>query len=96
MELPASVKTNLVPALILSIGIGIQNFPEGTAISLPLHESGISRFKAMMYGQYSALVEIPSALLGFLFAQLFSSILPFALSFAAGANDVCLYRRTDS
>ena len=81
----ASVKTNLVPALILSIGIGIQNFPEGTAISLPLHESGISRFKAMMYGQYSALVEIPSALLGFLFAQLFSSILPFALSFAAGA-----------
>ena len=79
------VKTNLVPALILSIGIGIQNFPEGTAISLPLHESGISRFKAMMYGQYSALVEIPSALLGFLFAQLFSSILPFALSFAAGA-----------
>ena len=51
----ASVKTNLVPALILSIGIGIQNFPEGTAISLPLHESGISRFKAMMYGQYSAL-----------------------------------------
>ena len=81
----AGVKTNLVPALILSIGIGIQNFPEGTAISLPLHESGISRFKAMMYGQYSALVEIPSALLGFLFAQLFSSILPFALSFAAGA-----------
>ena len=81
----ASVKTNLVPALILSIGIGIQNFPEGTATSLPLHESGISRFKAMMYGQYSALVEIPSALLGFLFAQLFSSILPFALSFAAGA-----------
>ena len=72
----ASVKTNLVPALILSIGIGIQNFPEGTAISLPLHESGISRFKAMMYVQYS---------LGFLFAQLFSSILPFALSFAAGA-----------
>lgn len=39
----------------------------------------------MMYGQYSALVEIPSALLGFLFAHLFSSILPFALSFAAGA-----------
>ena len=72
-------------ALILSIGIGIQNFPEGTAISLPLHESGLSRFKAMMYGQFSALVEIPSALFGFLLAQVFSSILPFALSFAAGA-----------
>ena len=81
----ASAKTNLLPALILSIGIGIQNFPEGTAISLPLHENGLCRFKAMMYGQYSALVEIPSALLGFMFAQLFSSILPFALSFAAGA-----------
>ena len=48
-------------------------------------ESGLSRFKAMMYGQFSALVEIPSALFGFLFAQVFSSILPFALSFAAGA-----------
>lgn len=81
----AGVENNLWPALILSIGIGIQNFPEGTAISLPLHESGLSRFKAMMYGQYSALVEVPSALLGFLFAQIFSSILPFALSFAAGA-----------
>ena len=66
LELPLqALKLNLVPALILSIGIGIQNFPEGTAISLPLHESGISRFKAMMYGQYSALVEIPSASLGF-------------------------------
>lgn len=62
----AGVKSNLLPALILSIGIGIQNFPEGTAISLPLHESGLSRFKAMMYGQFSALVEIPSALFGFL------------------------------
>ena len=76
----ASVKTNLVPALILSIGIGIQNFPEGTAISLPLHESGISRFsKVMMYGQYSALVEIPSALLGFLFAQLLGTSFCFKL-----------------
>ena len=81
----AGVKSNLLPALILSIGIGIQNFPEGTAISLPLHESGLSRFKAIMYGQFSAIVEIPSALFGFLFAQVFSSILPFALSFAAGA-----------
>lgn len=76
---------NLLPAFILSIGIGIQNFPEGTAISLPLHETGTSRFKAMMYGQYSALVEIPSAILGFIFAQVFSNLLPFALSFASGA-----------
>ena len=76
---------NLLPAFILSIGIGIQNFPEGTAIALPLHESGMSRFKAMLYGQSSALVEIPSALLGYLFAQMFNSLLPFALSFASGA-----------
>lgn len=81
----ASAQNNLVPAIILSIGIGIQNFPEGTAISLPMHKTGISKFKAMMYGQFSALVEIPSAMIGFIFASFFNNILPFALSFAAGA-----------
>lgn len=76
---------HLLPAIILSVGIGIQNFPEGTALSLPLHQSGMSRLRAMMYGQFSALVEIPSALIGFVFASFFHGILPFALSFAAGA-----------
>ncbi len=81
----AGAQHNFLPALILSVGIGIQNFPEGTAISLPMHQSGISRFRSMMYGQFSAMVEIPSAMIGFLFASFFHNILPFALSFAAGA-----------
>lgn len=81
----AGAGDHLLPAMILSIGIGIQNFPEGTALSLPMHQGGMSRFRAMMYGQFSALVEIPSALIGFIFASFFHGILPFALSFAAGA-----------
>lgn len=80
-----SVNNNYIPALILAIGIGIQNFPEGTAISLPMYECGKSKFISIMYGQFSALVEIPAALLGFVFAKTINNILPFALSFAAGA-----------
>lgn len=78
-------KGNLLPALLLSIGIGIQNFPEGTAISLPMHQIGINKFKSFMYGQLSGLIEIPSAIIGYLFASFISSLLPFCLSFAAGA-----------
>lgn len=74
-----------IAALILSIGIGIQNLPEGLAISLPMKNAGMSKFKSMMYGQFSALVEIPSALIGYLAATIFDQILPFALCFAAGA-----------
>ncbi|MFV0393956.1 MAG: ZIP family metal transporter, partial [Coprobacillaceae bacterium] len=55
------------------------------AISLPMHQSGKSKLSAMMYGQFSALVEIPSAILGFLFASMIGNMLPFTLSFAAGA-----------
>lgn len=76
---------NLLPAIILSLGIGIQNFPEGTAISLPMYQSGQSKFQALMYGQFSGIVEIPSAIIGYLFATFISSLLPFALCFAAGA-----------
>ena len=79
------INGNLLPAFILSIGIGIQNFPEGTAISLPMHQSGKTKFQAIMYGQFSGIVEIPSALIGYFFATLINGILPFALSFAAGA-----------
>ena len=75
----------LLSAMILSIGIGIQNFPEGTAISLPMHSCGLSKFRSFMYGQYSGLVEIPSAIIGYIFANLLTNLLPFALSFAAGA-----------
>lgn len=81
----ASAHQQFIPALILSIGIGIQNFPEGTAISLPMHQYGKSKFISMMYGQFSGVIEIPAAILGYVFASLIQNILPFALSFAAGA-----------
>ena len=81
----ASAHQQFIPALVLSIGIGIQNFPEGTAIALPMHQYGKSKFISMMYGQFSGIIEIPSAILGYIFASLIQNILPFALSFAAGA-----------
>ncbi len=81
----ACASHDIIPALILSIGIGIQNFPEGTAIALPMHQYGKSKFVAMMYGQFSGIIEIPSAILGYLFATTINNILPFALCFAAGA-----------
>ena len=81
----ACAYNNIVPALILSIGIGIQNFPEGTAIALPMHQYGKSRLTSLMYGQFSGIIEIPSAIIGYLFATSIQNILPFALSFAAGA-----------
>ena len=55
------------------------------AISLPMHQCGISKSKSLFYGQLSALEEIPSALIGYGFAKMMGAILPFALSFAAGA-----------
>lgn len=76
---------NYLPALMVAIGIGIQNFPEGTAISLPLYQCGKSKIAALMYGQFSAIVEIPAALIGYIFASLINGLLPFALCFAAGA-----------
>ena len=58
---------------------------EDLFFSVPMHQCGKSRFIAMMYGQFSAIVEIPAALLGFIFATLVNGVLPFALCFAAGA-----------
>ena len=75
----------LIGAVMLAIGIGIQNFPEGAAVSLPLRNEGFSRFKSFMYGQASALVEPISAVIGVILVLTIRSILPFLLSFAAGA-----------
>ncbi len=75
----------LVGAVMLAIGIGIQNFPEGAAVSLPLRNEGFSRFKSFMVGQASALVEPISAIIGVILVLTIRSILPFLLSFAAGA-----------
>ncbi len=75
----------LIGAIMLAVGIGIQNFPEGAAVSLPLRNEGFSRFKSFMFGQASALVEPISAIIGVILAITIRSILPFLLSFAAGA-----------
>lgn len=75
----------LTNAIMLAIGVGIQNFPEGTAVSLPLRRENFSRKKAFIYGALSGIVEPISALLGCLLVMYVQNILPFLLSFAAGA-----------
>ena len=72
-------------AVALAIGIGIQNFPEGIAVSMPLRRQGASRFKSFWYGQLSAIVEPVAAVLGAIAVTFFTPILPYALAFAAGA-----------
>lgn len=72
-------------ALILSIGIAIQNFPEGAIVSMPLKESGLSKTKAFWYGVMSGLVEPLAALFALLITSFVQTILPYALSFASGA-----------
>lgn len=75
----------LIGAIMLAIGIGIQNFPEGAAVSLPLRKEGFSRKKSFFIGQASALVEPISAVIGVILVLAVRSILPILLSFAAGA-----------
>lgn len=72
-------------AIALAIGIGLQNFPEGTAVSVPLHRDGMSRTRAFLYGQASALVEPVAAVLGAFAVITITGLLPYALAFAAGA-----------
>lgn len=72
-------------AIALAIGIGIQNFPEGIAVSMPLRRQGLSRLKSFNYGQLSAIVEPVAAMLGAWAVLTFQPILPYALAFAAGA-----------
>ncbi len=72
-------------AIALAVGIGLQNFPEGTAVSLPLRREGLSRGRALWYGQLSAIVEPVSGVLGAALVMLMTPILPYALAFAAGA-----------
>lgn len=72
-------------ALLLALGIGLQNFPEGTALSVPLRREGLSRGKAFFYGQMSGVVEPIAAVLGALLVLKVQMLLPFLLAFAAGA-----------
>ena len=72
-------------AVALAIGIGIQNFPEGIAVAMPLRRQGVSRRKSFWYGQLSAIVEPLAGFVGAWAVLVFEPILPYALSFAAGA-----------
>jgi len=75
----------LAGAVALAIGIGIQNFPEGAAVSIPLRREGFSRLKAFNYGQLSGIVEPIAGVAGAYLVLTMTPILPYALSFAAGA-----------
>lgn len=76
---------DLAGAIALTIGIGIQDFPEGLAVSLPLRRFGMSRTKSFLYGQLSGIVEPIAAVAGVALVMIAQSVLPYALAFAAGA-----------
>ncbi|MGL4383412.1 MAG: ZIP family metal transporter [Bacilli bacterium] len=76
---------SIAGAIALAIGIGLQNFPEGAAVSIPLRRDGNSRLKSFLIGQASGLVEPIAGVIGVLAVTKMSAILPYALSFAAGA-----------
>ena len=76
---------SLMGAVTIAIGIGLQNFPEGAAVSIPLRREGYSRKKSFLLGQASGMVEPIAGVIGALLVVHIEAILPFALSFAAGA-----------
>lgn len=75
----------LAAAWTLALGIGLQNFPEGTAVSMPLRREGISRNKSFFIGQLSGVVEPIAGIIGAILVMKVQILLPFLLSFAAGA-----------
>ncbi len=76
---------DLAGAVALAIGIGLQNFPEGLAVSMPIRREGVSRLKSFWYGQLSGIVEPIAGVIGAAAVLISKPILPYALSFAAGA-----------
>ena len=78
-------EASIAGAVALALGIGIQNFPEGIAVAMPLRRHGVSRKKSFWYGQLSAIVEPVAGVLGALAVIHLQMVLPFALAFAAGA-----------
>lgn len=78
-------EASVAGAVVLAFGIGLQNFPEGIAVAMPLRRAGLSKFKSFWYGQLSAIVEPIAGVIGALAVTFFTPILPYALSFAAGA-----------
>ena len=80
-----NVSITAAAAMALSIGIAIQNFPEGAAVSMPLRREGAGRLRSFLLGQASGLVEPVAGVLGALLVGTVEAILPYALAFAAGA-----------
>ena len=76
---------SLMGAISIAAGIGLQNFPEGAAVSLPLRREGYSRKKSFLLGQMSGMVEPVAGVIGALLVVYVEALLPYALSFAAGA-----------
>ncbi len=75
----------LTGALMIALGIGIQNIPDGIAVSIPLYRDGMSKRKAFLIGQSSGIMEIIAAIIGYFITISIRSILPFFFTFAAGA-----------
>ena len=78
-------EASIAGAIALAVGIGIQNFPEGIAVAMPLRRHGVSRLKSFWFGQLSAIVEPVAGVLGAVAVLYMQPLLPFALAFAAGA-----------
>ena len=76
---------SLLAAISVAVGIGLQNFPEVAAVSIPLRREGFSRLKSFLYGQASGLVEPVAGVVGAILVMHIEMLLPFALAFAAGA-----------
>lgn len=76
---------SLASAIALAVGIGIQNFPEGFAVSIPFRREGLSKLRSFLLGQTSAIVEPIAAVLGAALVMVMRPVLPYALAFAAGA-----------
>ncbi len=72
-------------AVALAVGLGLQNLPEGLAVSAPLRREGVGPFRSFWYGQLSGVVEPVAAVGGALLVSLSTAVLPYALAFAAGA-----------
>jgi len=76
---------SLAGAISLAVGMGLQNLPEGAAVSIPLRREGVSRLKSFWYGQLSGIVEPIAGVLGAAAVVVVKPLLPYALAFAAGA-----------
>jgi ZIP family zinc transporter len=86
----------LAAAMALALGIGIQNLPEGAAVSIPLRREGLSRWKSFFWGQFSGMVEPIGGVLGAAMALAAKPILPYTLAFACRRDGLCGGGRSDS